>query len=67
LFVDIVERGEEGDVVVGKAQPLRVLRGEAHCAAEDRVVRPDAVLQEQREETDREGISKLDSLPEKPE
>ena len=53
--VDIVERGEEGDVVVGKAQLLRVLRGEAHRAAEDRVVRPDAVLQEQREETDGEG------------
>ena len=53
--VDIVERGEEGDVEVGKAQLPRVLRGEAHRAAEDRVVRPDPVLQEQREETDREG------------
>ena len=53
--VDIVERGEEGDVVVGKAQLPRVLRGEAHRAAEDRVVRPDPVLQEQREETDGEG------------
>ena len=53
--VDIVERGEEGDVEVGKAQLARVLRGEAHRAAEDRVVRPDPVLQEQREETDSEG------------
>ena len=33
----------------------RVLCGEAHRAAEDRIVRPDPVLQEQREETDREG------------
>ena len=33
----------------------RVLRGEGHRAAEDRVVRPDPVLQEQREETDSEG------------
>ena len=53
--VDIVERGEEGDVVVGKAQLPRVLRGQAHRAAENRVVRPDPVLQEQREETDGEG------------
>ena len=53
--VDIVEPGEEGDVEVGKAQRRRVFRGEAHRAAEDRVVRPDPVLQEQREETDSEG------------
>ena len=53
--VDIVERGEEGDVEVGKAQRRRVSRGKGHRAAEDRVVRPDPVLQEQREETDREG------------
>ncbi len=53
--VDIVERGEEGDVVVGKAQLPRVPRGKRHRAAEDRVVRPDPVLQEQREETDSEG------------
>ena len=53
--VDIVERGEESDVEVGKAQRRRVLRGKAHRAAEDRVVRPDPVLQEQREETDSEG------------
>ena len=53
--VDIVEPGEEGDVEVGKAQLARVLRGEADRAAEDRVVRPDPVLQEQREETDSEG------------
>ena len=53
--VDIVERGEEGDVEVGKAQRRRVLRGEGHRAAEDRVVCPDPVLQEQREETDSEG------------
>ena len=53
--VDIVETGEEGDVEVGKTQLLRILRGEAHRAAEDRIVRPDPVLEEQREETDREG------------
>ena len=33
----------------------RVLRREGHRTAEDRVVRPDPVLQEQREETDSEG------------
>ncbi len=53
--VDVVERGEESDVEVGKAQRCRVLRGQAHRAAEDGVVGPDAVLQEQREETDGEG------------
>ena len=53
--VDVVERGEEGDVVVGKAELARVPRGEGYRAAEDGIVRPDAVLQEQREETDSEG------------
>src|SRR5262245_20543686 len=54
FVVDIVERGEKGDIVVGKTDLLRVLRGEAHRTAEDRVVCPDPVLQEQREETYRE-------------
>ncbi len=53
--VDVVERGEEGDVEIGKAQRRRVLRRQAYRAAEDGVVRPDPVLQEQREETDGKG------------
>ena len=40
---------------LGRPSFRRVLRGEGHRAAEDRVVRPDPVLQEQREETDSEG------------
>src|SRR4029453_13675436 len=50
--IDIVERREEGDVEIGKAERRRVPRRERHRAAENRVVRPDSVLEEQREETD---------------
>src|SRR4029078_3978826 len=53
--VHIVETGKQGDVKVRKPQLARVLRGQAYRPTEDRVVRPDPVLQEEREEADSEG------------
>ena len=52
--VDVVERGEEGGVEVCEAEFRGVLGRNAHSGTEDRVVRPDPVLQEQREQADRE-------------
>src|SRR5262249_25846687 len=54
FIVDVIDRGKEGDIVVGKAELLGVFRGEAHRTAEHRVICPDPVLQEEREETYRE-------------
>jgi hypothetical protein len=52
--VDVVESGEERDVEIGEAERRGILCRHADCAAEDRIVCPDAVLQEQRVEADGE-------------